>query len=72
MAQVSFFCTECSGEIFESSLIPNGANSFTGAICAGCGHVVTGEESARFAADSPEGITAEAESDARPGHQKQP
>jgi len=48
MAKVNFFCTECSGEIFESSAIPNGSNSFEGAICQGCGHVVTADESAEF------------------------
>lgn len=48
MAQVNFFCTECSGEIFETSAIPNGSNSFAGAICQDCGHVVTAAESAQF------------------------
>ena len=48
MAQVKFFCTECSGEIFDTSAIPNGSDSFAGAICQDCGHVVTDDESLEF------------------------
>ncbi|WP_425133726.1 ECs_2282 family putative zinc-binding protein [Enterobacter hormaechei] len=48
MDEVKFSCPECSGELFDSTAIPEGSDSFAGAVCGNCGHVVTEDESSQF------------------------
>ncbi|EPG3036319.1 ECs_2282 family putative zinc-binding protein [Citrobacter freundii] len=48
MDEVKFSCPECSGEIFDVSAISEGSDSFAGAVCSSCGHVVTEDESSQF------------------------
>ncbi|WP_447208853.1 ECs_2282 family putative zinc-binding protein [Citrobacter amalonaticus] len=48
MSEIKFSCPECSGEIFDVSAIPEGSDSFAGAVCDNCGHLVTEDESAQF------------------------
>ncbi|WP_418271166.1 ECs_2282 family putative zinc-binding protein [Klebsiella variicola] len=48
MSEIKFPCPECSGEIFDVSAIPEGSDSFAGAVCGNCGHLVTEDESSQF------------------------
>ena len=48
MDEVKFSCPECSGELFDSTAILEGSDSFAGAVCGNCGHVVTEDESSQF------------------------
>ncbi|HIA7459482.1 TPA: ECs_2282 family putative zinc-binding protein, partial [Escherichia coli] len=36
------------GEVFDTSFKPQGSDSFAGAICKNCGHLVTEDESSQF------------------------
>ncbi|WP_458294925.1 ECs_2282 family putative zinc-binding protein [Klebsiella michiganensis] len=48
MSEVKFSCPECSGEAFDVTAITESSDSFAGAICDNCGHVVTEDESSQF------------------------
>ncbi|WP_431221694.1 ECs_2282 family putative zinc-binding protein [Serratia sp. L9] len=44
MENVNFSCPECGCEVFDTAAISEHPDSFAGAICADCGHVVTEDE----------------------------
>lgn len=48
MNTIKFSCPECGGEVFDTSFKPQGSDSFAGAICKNCGHLVTEDESSQF------------------------
>ncbi|EEW2020633.1 ECs_2282 family putative zinc-binding protein [Escherichia coli] len=48
MNTIKFSCPECGGEVFDTSFKPQGSDSFAGAICKSCGHLVTEDESSQF------------------------
>lgn len=44
MDHVNFACPECGCEVFDTAAISEHPDSFAGAICADCGHVVTDDD----------------------------